>query len=156
MHIVDNHKGTLFPCFFETCTRCFTTKKGLEYHISAAHSKRVFACTSCKLEFDSNEMLSFHLQSSKHRDSITTFYCEFCEKSTLGRRAAEKHISTCPFNSERQVKCPTCKSYVKASEYGKHLMDKHNFKAKYVCTRCLQIVESKKEKEKHEKECSVE
>ena len=156
VHIVDNHKGTLFPCFFENCTRCFTTKKGLEYHLSAAHSKRTFACSSFKMEFPSKEMLGFHLQSSEHRDNNTTFYCEFCKKSILGRRAAEKHFSTCPFNPERQIKCPTCGNKIKAYEYCQHLLEQHEFKAKHVCTRCLEVVQSKKELNEHERKCSME
>ena len=155
-HIVDNHKGTLFPCFYENCSICFTTKKGLEYHLSAAHSKRVFGCTSCKLEFDSKEMLGFHLQSSEHRDNNITFFCDYCKQSCLGRRVAEKHISTCPFNPERKVKCPGCNDKVKAHEYCKHLVEEHGYKAKYVCTRCLEVMPSNKDLHEHERDCSME
>ena len=152
-HIIEKHKGTVFPCLFDECPCSFATKKGWEYHVGT-HSKRSIACTSCNKSFESKAELAEHNKSESHKDRNSKFQCVSCEAPFLGKAARDKHYSTCPFNNDRQVRCAVCNRGVgKLSEYLKHLKDEHECEHNCLCTRCLITLESKKLLNEHMATC---
>ena len=154
-HMVDDHTKELFPSMFEGCYSSFNTKKGITCH-EGAHSKKKLSCSPCNQEFETSNDLKNHNRTSAHKDKVKKNPCKGCGNIFNGKSAANRHFENyCPFNADRKVRCIVCKITTgKASEFLKHLQEKHASTNEHFCTRCLVEFPSEKKLKEHQEKCS--
>ena len=154
-HIQTVHKGKCFVCSTPSCMATYTTKKGLNYHESTAHTVKTFECVPCSEIFDSIDELNSHKKTKEHRNKALQTPCKGCGRIFRGTHESTQHWdNSCPFNPNRVVKCYVCKVETgQAKDFLVHLKENHNSKSSQLCTRCLLDFSSKTKLEKHQETC---
>ena len=136
----------------QICDARFASKQNMERHVLEKHgSADPEKCPQCSKTFSRKDSLEFHIKNV-HDKSLPILKCEKCEKtfnkkSNLDRHRRDVHMK------EKMYKCPksTCpEEFSQKSNYDRHLLrDKHS--VIIICSFCRKdfISRSKAEEKRH-------
>ncbi|CAG5124177.1 unnamed protein product [Candidula unifasciata] len=135
-----------FACKF--CTKIFSTKYVLAYHIKADHlgMKRSYICPTCGKSFSQKN--SYHQHANVHL-GIRPFSCEICGKRFSYEKSLKEHKFM--HNDEKVFSCSFCeKSFRQASGLAIH-QKVHKTTKDYVCSMCGKGFNQKQALVRHER-----
>ncbi|XP_054278843.1 zinc finger protein 699-like isoform X2 [Macrosteles quadrilineatus] len=161
IHIVNVHNGAinkdLFRCHI--CSRQFTQRRSLVYHLKLTHPGSDVMCEVCLEMFKNSEDLETHLASHKlttftcdkcgqtfsrrqqyqlHVKEHEKYKCKMCSEGFSSKKAAEAHAATghSVQGLEPQLQCAQCgQLFLTRSQLNNHMME-HTGEKKLYCEKC--------------------
>jgi len=116
----------------DICSKTYTSKNGLEYHMVSHSGLLTFQCKHCFTFFKSSSTLHRHVNSVHFKNKL--FECKQCLKKFVQKCNLGKHMDS--HLNIRKFKCHICqKSFVQRSHLKNHLVT-HSGEKNYKCNAC--------------------
>ena len=120
------------------CINSYSTKQGLEYHISRVHEgvdTIIHQCHECGKKFQNKNYLNYHVEKV-HKNTIPNVKCEQCGLSYTNKTSLKIHIKSV-HKKERNYVCDVCaKAFQNPQVLKNHKAAVHDGIRKLKCELC--------------------